>query len=269
GLFIDFDAKSSWAKLIVYQIIAGFGIGPLFQAPIIALQAHISPRDIGTATATLGFVRQLATSSSVVIGQVVFQNQMKSYAPQLREVLSPQLAQRLGGGDAGASTDIINSLPPDQREVVRHYFALSLVPMWIMYTCVAVVGAICVFFVRKKVLSKEHEETKTGLEAEKEHAAQQKAEDEAKRESKRQSKLERQSQRDSRTGSKLSLPGSRSNSRPASQVTTNHRPGSAAGSDSVPPMPAAPSSERVHDLESNRRNHQANTLSRLESGVAS
>ncbi|KAI7354741.1 putative major facilitator superfamily transporter, partial [Hortaea werneckii] len=114
GLFIDFDAKSSWAKLIVYQIIAGFGIGPLFQAPIIALQAHISPRDIGTATATLGFVRQLATSSSVVIGQVVFQNQMKSYAPQLREVLSPQLAQRLGGGDAGASTDIINSLPPDQ-----------------------------------------------------------------------------------------------------------------------------------------------------------
>ena len=269
GLFIDFDAKSSWAKLIVYQIIAGFGIGPLFQAPIIALQAHISPRDIGTATATLGFVRQLATSSSVVIGQVVFQNQMKSYAPQLQQVLSPELAQRLGGGDAGASTDIINSLPPDQREVVRHYFALSLVPMWIMYTCVAVVGAICVFFVRKKVLTKEHEETKTGLEAEKEHAAQQKAEDEAKRESKRQSKLERQSQRDSRTGSKLSLPGSRSNSRPVSQVTT-HRPGSAAGSDSIPPMPAAPSSERVHDLESNRRSHhQANTLSRLESGVQS
>lgn len=74
GLFVDFTSTSGWAKLIIFQIIAGFGIGPIFQAPIIALQAHINPRDIGTATATLGFVRQLATSSSVVIGEVVFQN---------------------------------------------------------------------------------------------------------------------------------------------------------------------------------------------------
>ena len=57
GLFIDFDASSSWAKLVIFQIVAGLGIGPLFQAPIIALQAHINPRDIGTATATLGFTR--------------------------------------------------------------------------------------------------------------------------------------------------------------------------------------------------------------------
>jgi hypothetical protein len=55
GLFINLDAHSSWAKIIIYQIIAGVGIGPLFQAPIIALQAHINPRDIASATALLGF----------------------------------------------------------------------------------------------------------------------------------------------------------------------------------------------------------------------
>lgn len=33
GLFTNFDANSGWAKLIIYQIIAGLGIGPLFQAP--------------------------------------------------------------------------------------------------------------------------------------------------------------------------------------------------------------------------------------------
>ncbi|TKA22901.1 hypothetical protein B0A50_07840 [Salinomyces thailandicus] len=271
GLYIDLDAHSGWAKLIVYQVVAGFGIGPLFQAPIIALQAHINPRDIGTATATLGFVRQLATSCSVVIGQVVFQNHMQTYSGQLTRALGPQLAEQLGGGSAGANTQVIDSLPPDQRLIVREDFAQSLMPMWIMYTCVAAVGIISTLGVRRKVLSKEHKETKTGLEAEKEHASEQRAEDEAKRESKRQSKLEKQSNRDSRNASRTSFAGSR----PTSQVPSGSRPTTSgsgtANSDSVPPVPMAPSTERVHDLEEQqhqRRKHQSKTLSRLESGVA-
>jgi EmrB/QacA subfamily drug resistance transporter len=189
GLFTDFDASSSWTKLIIYQIIAGLGIGPLFQAPIIALQAHINPRDIGTATATLGFVRQLATSTSVVIGQVVFQNQMKKKAGTLTRVLGPKLAQQLGGGNAGANTQLIDALPEKEKSVVRVAFADSLMPMWIMYTAFAGVGLIVAFFIHRKVLTSQHEETKTGLEAEREHAAERQAERAEKRESKRQSQL--------------------------------------------------------------------------------
>lgn len=272
GLFTDIDASTGWAKIIIYQIVAGFGVGTLFQAPIIALQAHINPKDIGVATATLGFVRQIATSSSVVIGQVVFQNQMQTHQAELTRVLGPQLARQLGGGSAGANTDIIDSLPPDQRSVVRRNFANSLQPMWIMYTCFAALGLICCFLIKRKVLSQEHEETKTGLEAEKEHAAEVKAEDEAKRESKRQSKLERQSQRglrDSKRGSRLSGFGSRPSSQaPTSRPTTSGSGTTADDRGSIPAMPPAPSSERVHDLEEQRRRQQSNTLSRLESGVA-
>lgn len=205
GLFIDFNASSSWTKLIIYQIIAGLGTGPLFQAPIIALQAHINPRDIGTATATLGFVRQLATSSSVVIGEVVFQNEMKKKAPTLTRVLGPRLAQQLGGGNAGANTQLIDSLPDNEKSVVRVAFADSLMPMWIMYTVFAAAGLLTALLIRKKVLSSQHEETKTGMEAEREHAAEREAEREAKRESKRQSQLLSQSRG-----------GSRGNSRPTS-----------------------------------------------------
>lgn len=189
GLFTDFDANTSWTKLIIYQIIAGLGVGPLFQAPIIALQAHINPRDIGTATATLGFVRQLATSTSVVIGQVVFQNQMKKKAGTLARVLGPKLGQALGGGNAGANTRLIDSLPPNEKSVVRVAFADSLMPMWIMYTAFAGAGLITAFFIGRKVLTSQHEETKTGLEAEREHAAERQHEREVKRESKRQSQL--------------------------------------------------------------------------------
>ena len=192
GLFINLDASSSWAKIIVYQLIAGIGIGPLFQAPIIALQAHINPRDIGTATATLGFIRQLATSTSVVIGEVVFQNEMARKSGTLVRALGPQLAQRLGGGNAGANTDVIMELPDGQQTVVRRAFANSLQPMWLMYTVFAAAGLIAAFFIGRKTLSKEHQETKTGLDAEKENAAQREQEREEKRASKRASK--RQSQ---------------------------------------------------------------------------
>lgn len=181
GLFIDFDADSSWAKIICFQIVAGLGIGPIFQAPIIALQAHINPRDIGTATATLGFVRQLATSTSVVIGEVVFQNQMEKKAGHLAKVLGPQLAEQLGGANAGANTRLIDQLPSAERRPVRVAFANSLQPMWIMYTAFAGAGLLVSFAIRKKVLSAKHEETKTGLQAEKENAAARQAEREAKK----------------------------------------------------------------------------------------
>ncbi|KAK5674768.1 hypothetical protein LTS10_012504 [Elasticomyces elasticus] len=253
GLFVDFDASSSWAKLIIFQLIAGFGIGPLFQAPIIALQAHIKPRDIGTATATLGFVRQLATSTSVVIGEVVFQNQMKKKSAQLTALLGPELAAQLGGGNAGANSGIINGLPHDQRNVVRKYFADSLQPMWIMYCVVAAVGIIAATFVRKSVLSRDHEETKTGMEAEIEKAAereQEKEERHAQRESKRQSKR----------ASHANLSES-SRSRPSSGVTSSSRPGTAGGhGEEVPPMPSM-STEKFVNAELARDN----ALSKLES----
>ncbi|KAK6440787.1 hypothetical protein LTR95_002986 [Oleoguttula sp. CCFEE 5521] len=176
GLFINFDATSSWAKLIVFQLVAGFGIGPLFQAPIIALQAHINPRDIGTATATLGFCRQLATSISIVIGQVVFQNSMAKKSAMLTAALGPQLAKQIGGGNAGANSAVINALPAPQAVIARAAVADSLQPMWIMYTCFSAAGLIAAFFIQKKVLSREHHEAEVGLEAEKQHAALDKSE---------------------------------------------------------------------------------------------
>ncbi|KAK3054433.1 hypothetical protein LTR09_004701 [Extremus antarcticus] len=213
GLFVDFDANSSWTKLIIYQIISGLGTGPIFQAPIIALQAHINPRDIATATATLGFVRQLATSTSVVIGEVVFQNEMKKKASTLIRALGPKLAKQLGGGNAGAESQLIDSLPMGQRSVVRVAFADSLMPMWAMYTAFAGAGLLSAFFIARKKLTAQHEETKTGMEAEKENAA-------ARKQEREDHKLEKEEKRASKRASQMLSPSASTdkvNSRPVSQ----------------------------------------------------
>lgn len=172
GLFTDLRANSSMTKIILYQIIAGIGVGPNFQAPLIALQSNINPRDIGSATATFQFIRNIATSTSVVIGGVVFQNEMQKQAGKLIAELGQSTAQELSGFSAGASTQLIDKLPPGPRTIARDAFAQAMHYLWIMYVCFAAAGLLCCAMIRRKKLEKKHEQTKTGLEAEKEKRAE-------------------------------------------------------------------------------------------------
>lgn len=182
GLLIDLSPTSSWAKIILYQIVAGIGVGPNFQSPLIALQSMVAPRDIATATATFGFVRSLATAISVVIGNVVFQNEMAKRYSTLRAALGPKLADALGGGSASANVGIVDALPPAQKTVARKAFADSLSTMWIVYVVFSGVGLLVGFLIGKNVLSRQHQETRTGLEGEKEKRRER---EEEKRERKR------------------------------------------------------------------------------------
>ncbi|OJD29865.1 major facilitator superfamily transporter [Diplodia corticola] len=168
GLYTNIDAHSSWTKIILYQIVAGIGVGPNFQSPLIALQAHVHPRDIATATATFGFVRNLATAVSVVIGGVVFQNEMQKHQGELTQSLGPALASQLAGGSAGANSEIVNTLPARQREVAREAFADSLSQMWIVYVCFAGLGLLVSFLIKSKTLAKSHADQKAGVEADEE-----------------------------------------------------------------------------------------------------
>jgi hypothetical protein len=163
GLLIDLEAKANWAKIIIFQIIAGIGIGPCLQSPLIAMQNFVPQGDIATATATFGFVRNLSSAISVVIGSVVFQNEMQKHFASLSASLGPELAHELSGGSAGASVGIVSKLPSAQRGIARQAFFESLRTMWIMYVCFAAAGLLVSLLISHQTLSKEHQVTKTGL----------------------------------------------------------------------------------------------------------
>jgi hypothetical protein len=163
GLFIDLPSDRNWTKIIIYEIIAGIGVGPNFQSPLIALQTRIKPGDNGSAVATFGFLRNLSSATSVVIGGVVFQNEMQRQAASLRSSLSPEIAGALSGGSAGTSVELIKSLPPAERDIARLAYSRSLKIMWIIYVIFSVLGFCFSLFIGARVLTKEHEITKTGL----------------------------------------------------------------------------------------------------------
>ena len=165
GLLISLDVDKSWPKIVIYQIIVGLGVGPNFQAPLIALQNGVSGQDIATATATFGFLRNLASSIGVVVGGVIFQNGIQSHAAELRDSLGPT-AELLLGGAATASTGIVDRLPADERAVARDVYFKSLKNVWIFAVAISAVGLLVILTIRKSKLSREHLVVKTGLDAE-------------------------------------------------------------------------------------------------------
>ena len=169
GLFIHLDAFSTLGEIIGYEIISGIGAGLLFQTPIIAIQAMVSQEDTATATATLGFIRNMATACSIVIGGVVFQNSMgKMKGTLLATGMSETLAEQLTGASAAANIEYIKDIDnPAQVLAVREAFALSMRNMWILYTCMSALGLIFSGFILKARLNNEHVETVTGLNREK------------------------------------------------------------------------------------------------------
>ena len=165
GLFIHLGATSPTGEIFAFEVVAALGAGLLFEPPLIALQALVSQENTATATATLGFVKSLSTSLSIVIGGVVFQNGMELQGPKLEQAgLSANDTLLLSGKSAAANVMIVSSLTdPAQKLAVKTAFALSLRNIWIMVTSVAACGIIASVFIAKSVLSREHVETKTGL----------------------------------------------------------------------------------------------------------
>jgi len=188
GLFIDSPNGREWGRIFPYQIIAGIGVGPNFQSPLIALQTNFQPRDIATATATFGFVRQIATAISVVIGGVIFQNGMMKRENTLRDALNQATAQQIGGGGAGSATGIVKALPEPGRHIARGVYVDSLRTMWIFYVSISACGLVAAALIGRKTLNKSHEVQKTGLAEEEKNRQQRIAENDAKKESRRVSR---------------------------------------------------------------------------------
>ena len=164
GLFIDLPANKTWTKIILYQIVAGLGVGPNFQSPLIALQAHIKGHDMAVATATFGFVRNLSTSISVVLGGVVFTNELKKQYSSLVPVLGAQQAKILTSASFGETTQIVRTLSGPARRAVDKAYTDSLQKMWIFYTAFAALGIFVSLFITKTELSRTHEKARTGIE---------------------------------------------------------------------------------------------------------
>ncbi|KAK8063605.1 MFS drug transporter [Apiospora saccharicola] len=167
GLFILFGPDTSVAMVAGLEILAAFGPALMFQGPTLSIQATVSQDETASATACLGFLRNIASALSVVLGGVVFQNSMEARQASLAAAgLDVSVRQALSGSQAAANVGITQTIQDAaQRHVVLEAFAWSMRNMFIMYTCLAGVALVASVFIKHRKLNEEHTETRTGLQS--------------------------------------------------------------------------------------------------------
>lgn len=165
GLYANLGVDTTLAEIIGFQIIGGVGLSLLLTTPMLAIQNNVAQADAAVASATLGFIRSIATSMSIVLGGVVFQDSMASKSSSLAATgLSPSYLKAFSGYDAAANVDRIKTIQnPAQHIAVQKAFAWSVRNMFIMYTAVAAIGLFASPFIKQRFMSSEHTETRTGI----------------------------------------------------------------------------------------------------------
>ncbi|KAL9616443.1 MAG: hypothetical protein Q9160_008695 [Pyrenula sp. 1 TL-2023] len=184
GLFTTLHFGEGLAKLFIFEIITGIGVGMNIEPPLLAAQAAMTVLDTAAVNATMSFVRSIATAIAIVVAGVIFQGRMNAANDDLVNRLGGQLAGNFNGDNATANIELIGSLPTDQQILVRRTYFRSLGDVWVMvcniwllwnvrpslnsvlmfcplqFVVVAGVGLIMNLFVRAHHLSVE---TKTAL----------------------------------------------------------------------------------------------------------
>ncbi|WQF76343.1 Putative major facilitator superfamily, MFS transporter superfamily [Colletotrichum destructivum] len=173
GLLVNLEFERNLAKLFVFQILTGVGVGLNIEAPVLAAQAATTVRDTAAVVATMGFLRSIATAISVVVGGVVFQNQMKAGNPALADRIGHELARQFDGDNASAHVEDVSLLTADQQVPVRQTYFRALRTVWIMYVAFAGLALVLNLFVSEHHLSGERKEAVLGVDRGKPDSLQQ------------------------------------------------------------------------------------------------
>jgi hypothetical protein len=136
GLSIAFPSHRDWALIACVELLLALGIGPLFQAPLLALQSSSAPEDVSRANGAFAFMRTMSPGVGLVVGQVVLQNQLRTHLKGAAAAGVPQALLNRVLKEVTALADI-SFLPVGQQEVLREALRDSLSRVWIMFTATA------------------------------------------------------------------------------------------------------------------------------------
>ncbi|CAK7205357.1 hypothetical protein SEUCBS139899_008127 [Sporothrix eucalyptigena] len=137
GLLYTLEPDTAEGRWIGYQILYGFGMGLVFQAPNLAVQTVLPRQDVPIGTSLMFFSQMLGATVIVSIGENVLDNELVHKMSGLSG-FSPSLVT------SGGATSLLDELPASVRpqavplynEALRTVFLIGLI-----VSCLATLGA--------------------------------------------------------------------------------------------------------------------------------
>jgi EmrB/QacA subfamily drug resistance transporter len=179
GLLSRIGADTPWWQLITLMAIFGMGLGNTMQPLTLAVQASVAPREIGMATSSATFFRQMGGTLGVAVFLSLLFNTLgdniknafldAAKTPEflaamkdpnvLANPVNAQFVKALASGDTSAlasvssDSSIINKLDPVLAHPFKVGFSQSMDTVFLVGAIVCAVGFVVLLFMPKIVLS--------------------------------------------------------------------------------------------------------------------
>ncbi|MDK3255613.1 MDR family MFS transporter [Blastococcus capsensis] len=158
---------SVWA-LVPFMVLLGLGLGFNFQPVILAVQNAVSPREMGVATSSVTFFRQMGgTIGAAAFLSILFTRLPQDIGDAVEEAVraNPELAPRfeqLGAGSGGSldDTSFIQELPAVLAQPFKVGFSDSIDLVFLIAAGIVAIGFFVLLFLPQLPLS-----TKSGIQA--------------------------------------------------------------------------------------------------------
>ncbi|RBY81910.1 MDR family MFS transporter [Blastococcus sp. TF02A-26] len=156
------EADTAYWVLVPFMVLLGLGLGFNFQPVILAVQNSVSPREMGVATSSVTFFRQMGGT----LGVAVFLSLLFTRLPV--DIGNAFRSAGLGAPpfdtDAVLSdTSSVGSAPPQAVQAFRVGFSDSIDLVFLIAACVVAVGFFVLLFLPQLELS-----NKSGIQAQQE-----------------------------------------------------------------------------------------------------
>jgi hypothetical protein len=130
-----------------YLAIMGVGLGMSMQILILIVQNTFPNREVGTATASNNYFRQIGASiGTAIVGSLFVTN--------LTELLSTRMPAGGGAGSSNSFTPgMVRDLPDAVREIIVGAYNDALTPIFLYMVPLMLVATVLLAFIKEKPLA--------------------------------------------------------------------------------------------------------------------
>ena len=148
-LMLGLDQQSSQFELVVSTGVLGLGYGMAFQIYVLAVQNAVQRRDLGTATSSLQFFRNIGNTLGTAIAGTIMTTQLMS---GIEQRLTPELRDRIptGGLDPNAvlHPGQLAYLPTDLADLMRASLSDAMHSVFLILPLLTVASLAATVFIK-------------------------------------------------------------------------------------------------------------------------
>ncbi|PFG35986.1 EmrB/QacA subfamily drug resistance transporter [Flavimobilis soli] len=153
AVMTQIDGSTSLVTFSVFLFLLGAGLGFVMQTIVLAVQNAVDPHELGTATSSNNFFREIGAAVGVALFSTLFTNRLTENMGGLAATVPPEQLAQLD--PAGLTPAAVQDFPAALKQGVIDAYADALAPSFWYLVPLLVLGFVLALFLREVRLSDE------------------------------------------------------------------------------------------------------------------